>query len=208
MAKVGRALSAALMLLAGCTVHLTPGYDADVAKEVSDLQEDFFVFAGTMQVEAGTPAGYYSNHEKDYVDFEARLASIRFQTENDAGGLPCGKTLQAIQKANAAALDKLDPSIKAQLLAFQGSDTCMTILAKLAEQQMELLRKIHADSCKPVLVGNVAKPDPHCPGVFGDPPLFDVIGTTASTAPAVSAVSIVLNELVRQEQLLKPLETS
>ncbi len=185
-------------LLCGCAVQLVPPYNADIDKNASDLQRDYYIFVGNMKIQAGTPDGYYSNHVKDYTDFEARLAAIRFEAENGTAGMPCGKAIEAIQKTNGAALDRVDPQIRQQLQSFGGTDSCIAILAGLAEQEMESLRQLHELSC------NKQKPTQFCKSVFSNPPLFNVITRRTSDAPAVSAVSIALNELVRQEQMMKP----
>ena len=197
-----RALTVALLvttaLLCGCAVQLVPPYNANIDKNASDLQKDYYVFIGNMQIQAGTPDGYYSNHVKDYTDFEARLAVIRFQAENDPGGMPCGQAIKLIQKTNGSALDRVDPQIKQRLQSVGESDSCITILARLAEQEMESLRQLHEKGC------NKEKPTQFCRSIFSNPPLFNVITGPTSDAPAVSAVSIALNKLVRQEQMMKP----
>ena len=134
MVNDARALAMALLvttaLLCGCAVQLVPPYNANIDKNASDLQKDYYVFIGNMQIQAGTPDGYYTNHVKDYTDFEARLAVIRFQAENDPGGMPCGQTMKLIQKTNGSALDRVYRQIKQWLQGVGEFDSCITILGE------------------------------------------------------------------------------
>lgn len=202
-----RTLLAGLVLasaLGGCSVQLTAPYNADIEAEAAALQKDFFLFVANMQVEASTPAGYYANRVGDYSDFAARLAVIRFRAENDPGGVPCGKAVEAAERAGAAVMQRMDAMVRGMLQGARGTETCVTIVARLAEEQMETLRKIHELSCKPVNANGRDVPSRECQFVFSTPPLFDVINTRASKAPAVSAMAITLNELIRMEQMLRP----
>jgi len=189
-----RALAGLAVLAAGCSVQLVPPYDAQIAQEASSLQKDFYVFVGTMQTEAATPAGYYGEHVKDYVEFEARLAALRSAAEGQPGGVPC--PLGANQTAGLA------PAVRQQLQG--GSATCIAVLAQIAERQMERLRQAHEIACKPLGAGSLGRPDPQCQALFGDPPLYRTISGQPSSAPLVTAVSISLNELAQAERSLKP----
>jgi hypothetical protein len=76
--------------------------------------------------------------------------------------------------------------------------TCITILAGLAQSNMERLRSQHALRCNPS-----AKPA-LCTTLFSAPPIFDIFVPGPSDAPLVSAVAISLNELVGAERDIKP----
>jgi hypothetical protein len=185
------------ILLAGCSVQLTAPYDADIDREAGRLQLDFFKFVANMQTIAGTTKGYYSKHEADYSDFEARLAVIRLRSDA-VGGVPCARALGPAEQVGEAEITNMDQQLKASLSSrATGGASCITILARMAEEQMDSLRRIHQ------LVCNHSQPPRECQAVFSSPPLFSIIDTSQSRAPAVSAVSVVLNELVRQEQKLK-----
>ncbi len=187
------------LLVTGCTVQLTAPYSNDIEIEASALQSDFLKFAAGMQLVAGTPKGYYDQHSTQYSDFEARLAIIRMRSESLNGGVPCSQALDAAKKVRVPIAGKIEQSVTAALSQPEESNaSCITILAGLAEKNMERLRTQHELRCnasaKPIL----------CTTLFSAPPIFSIIGEGPSEAPLVSAVIITLNELVGAERDLRP----
>ena len=102
----GRPISALFVSIAlaasACTVQLTAPYSKDIDKDVTALQNDFLRFAANMQMQAGKPEAYYSNHQKDYADFEARLAAMKMRSESLPAGVSCGRVLDAGKRAERA----------------------------------------------------------------------------------------------------------
>lgn len=152
-----------------------------------------------MQLVAGTSKGYYDQHGTDYGDFEARLAVIRLRSESLSGDVPCDRALQVAKAAQKPLAGQIEQSV-ADAGPFPGGRgaSCVTILAGLAQGNMERLRNQQVIRCNPT-----AKPI-LCTTVFGSPPIFDVLVPGPSEAPLVSAVAITLNELVGAERDLRP----
>jgi hypothetical protein len=127
------------ILLAGCSVQLTAPYDPDIDRGAGALQLDFFKFVANMQTTAGTPKGYYSEHEANYNDFEARLAVMRLRSEA-IGGVPCARALGAAEKVGEAETANMDQQLKASLASrAAGGASCITILITMAQEQMASL---------------------------------------------------------------------
>jgi hypothetical protein len=185
------------LVVVGCSVQLTAPYSSDIELEAGDLQSDFLKFAAGMQMVAGTPRGFYDEHSAQYGDFEARLTVLRMRSESLPGGLPCGRTLNAAKKAAVPMADQIQTAI-AGATTDSDNASCITILIKLAQANMELLRTQHHDRCAPT-----AKPV-LCTTLFGAPPIFNVFLAGPNQAPLVSAVAITLNELVGAERDMKP----
>lgn len=186
-------------LAIGCTVQLTAPYSSDIDTAASSLQSDFLKFAANMQMVAGTPKGYYDQQSSQYSDFEARLALIKMRSETLSGGVPCGRALEAAKKVKIPVAGQIEESVSTALSeAGTNNDSCITILATLAERNMERLRSQHKLRCnetaKPIL----------CTTLFSTPPIFDVLTVGPSNAPLVSAVAINLNELVGAERDIRP----
>jgi hypothetical protein len=188
----------AAVLVAGCTVQLTAPYNTDIDAEASALQSDFLKFAATMQMFAGTPKGYYDQHSSQYGDFEARLTVIKMRSESLSGGVPCGRALETAKKARIPIAGEIEQSTTASLSTSEKSDaSCITILAGLAQRNMERLRSQHALRCN-----SSAKPV-SCTTLFSAPPIFNIF-VAGNEATLVSAVAISLNELVGAERDIKP----
>jgi len=191
---------AATTLVAGCTVQLTAPYSSDIDDQASALQSDFLRFAAGMQMVAGTPKGYYDEHASQYADFEARLAVIRMRSESLSGGVPCGRALDAAKKVPLPLGDQAAPSIAAASPQGEAdSASCITILVRLAQNNMERLRSQHQLRC------NRSAKAVLCTTLFSVPPIFNIFSPGQSDAPIVSAVAISLNELVGAERDIKPL---
>jgi hypothetical protein len=187
------------VLTIGCTVQLTAPYSSDIDAAASSLQSDFLKFAANMQMIAGTPKGYYQEQRSQYSDFEARLAVIQMRSESLSGGVPCGRALEAAKKANIPIAGKIEESVTTALSQPNTSNaSCITILADLAQKNMERLRSQHELRCnqtaKPIL----------CTTLFSAPPISNILVAGPSDAPLVSAVAITLNELVGAERDIKP----
>ena len=187
----------------GCSVQLTAPYSEDIDKDATALQGDFIRFAANMQMQAVSADGYYSNHQKDYADFEARLATMKMRSESLSSGVPCGRVVDAGRRAERV----LSGSMQAQVserVAQKGWDgaSCITILVSIAGEQMERLRGQHELRCSPPAKKGL------CATLFSSPPIFGIVGTAQSEAPLVSAVSISLNELVGAEHDIKPASKS
>jgi len=187
------------VLTIGCTVQLTAPYSSDIDAAASSLQSDFLKFAANMQMIAGTPKGYYQEQRSQYSDFEARLAVIQMRSESLSGGVPCGRALEAAKKANIPIAGKIEESVTTALSQPTTSNaSCITILADLAQKNMERLRSQHELRCnqtaKPIL----------CTTLFSAPPISNILVARPSDAPLVSAVAITLNELVGAERDIKP----
>ena len=191
---------AATALVAGCTVQLTAPYNSDIDTQASALQSDFLRFAAGMQMVAGTPKGYYDEHAFQYADFEARLAVIRMRSESLSGGVPCGRALEAAKKAQIPLGDQIAQSISAASAQGEADNaSCITILVRLAQNNMERLRSQHQLRCNPSAKVVL------CTTLFSAPPIFNILSPGQSDAPLVSAVAISLNELVGAERDIKPL---
>ena len=191
---------AATALVAGCTVQLTAPYSSDIDTQASALQSDFFRFVAEMQMVAGTPKGYYDEHALQYADFEARLAVIRMRSESLSGGVPCGRALEAAKKARIPLGDQIAQSISAASGQGEADNAnCITILVRLAQNNMERLRSQHQLRC------NRSAKVLLCTTLFSAPPIFNILSPGQSDAPLVSAVAISLNELVGAERDIKPL---
>jgi hypothetical protein len=190
----------ATALVAGCTVQLTAPYSSDIDTQASALQSDFFRFVAEMQMVAGTPNGYYDEHAFQYADFEARLAVIRMRSESLSGGVPCGRALEAAKKAQIPLRDQIAQSISAASAQGEADNaSCITILVRLAQNNMERLRSQHQLRC------NRSAKLALCTTLFSAPPIFNILSPGQSDAPLVSAVAISLNELVGAERDIKPL---
>ena len=151
---------------------------------------------------AGTPKGYYDRHSSEYGDFEARLAVIKLRSESLDGGVPCRQALEVAKRARKPIASQIEQSVVATGSQAVDSDaSCVTILAGLAQRNMERLRSQHALRCTPT-----AKPI-LCTTLFSSPPIFDILVPGPSEAPLVSAVAITLNELVGAERDLRPAST-
>ena len=187
------------VMTAGCTVRLTAPYSSDIDTAASSLQSDFLKFAANMQMIAGTPKGYYEQQSSQYSDFEARLAVIKMRSESLSGGVACGQALEAAKKAKIPMAGQIEDSVSTALSEPATSNaSCITILAGLAQNNMERLRGQHELRCNPT-----AKPV-LCTTLFSAPPIFNIIVAGPSEAPVVSAVAITLNELVGAERDIKP----
>jgi len=186
-------------MTAGCTVQLTAPYSSDIDTAASSLQSDFLKFAANMQMIAGTPKGYYEQQSSQYSDFEARLAVIKMRSESLSGGVACGQALEAAKKAKIPMAGQIEDSVSTALSEPATSNaSCITILAGLAQNNMERLRGQHELRCNPT-----AKPV-LCTTLFSAPAIFNIIVAGPSEAPLVSAVAITLNELVGAERDIKP----
>ena len=196
----GRGLLFAIGLtVSACAVQLTAPYSEDIDKDATALQGEFIKFAAIMQMQAGKPEAYYTNHEKQYADFEARLATMKVRSEALPAGVPCGRVLGAGKKTERVLSGPLQGQVSDRMAQQGWGDaSCITILVGIAGEQMERLRSQHEKRCAasvaPVL----------CTTLFGSPPIFTIVSTGQSEAPLVSAVSISLNELASAEHDLKP----
>lgn len=193
-------LISVLVLTLGCNVQLTAPYSSDIDIETSSLQSDFLKFAANMQMVAGTPKGFYEQHSSQYGDFEARLALIKMRSESLSGGVACSRTLEAENEVKIPIASQVKELVSATLsLNSHSNSSCITILAGLAENNIERLRSQHERRCnqeaKPIL----------CTTLFAAPPIFNILVAGPSDAPLVSAVAITLNELVGAERDIKPL---
>ena len=129
------------VMTAGCTVQLTAPYSSDIDTAASSLQSDFLKFAANMQMIAGTPKGYYEQQSSQYSDFEARLAVIKMRSESLSGGVACGQALEAAKKAKIPMAGQIEDSVSTALSEPATSNaSCITILAGLAQNNMERLR--------------------------------------------------------------------
>jgi hypothetical protein len=183
----------------GCSVQLTAPYSSDIDIEASSLQSDFLKFAAHMQMVAGTPKGYYEQQSSEYSNFEARLAVIKMRSESLNGGVACGRALEAAKQAKIPIAGQIEESVSTTLSQPSTSNaSCITILAGLAQNNMERLRGQHELRCNPT-----AKPV-LCTTLFSAPPIFNILVAGPSDAPLVSAVAITLNELVGAERDIKP----
>ena len=185
--------------VAGCTVQLTAPYNEDIDQEASSLQTNFLRFVANLQMVAGTPQGYYSQHQQQYSDFEASLAIIRMRSEALPGGVPCGHAIEQGKKAARTLSGSMQGEVSTRLSQpGLANASCITILAIIAEDQMERLRSQHQRRCNPTA------PPTLCTTLFSSPPIFNIVTNAQSDAPLVSAVSISLNELVGAERDIKP----
>ena len=186
-------------LATACSVQLTAPYSEDIDKDATALQNDFLKFAANMQMQVGSADGYYSNHQKDYADFEARLATMKMRSESLPSGVPCGRAFDAGKKT-ARTLSGPMQSQVSDRMAQQGwgDASCVTILVSIAGEQMERLRGQHEIRCNPSAKKGL------CATLFSSPPIFGIVSTSQSDAPLVSAVSISINELVGAEHDIKP----
>ncbi len=193
------ALLAAGPLACACTVQLTAPYSTEIDREATALQSDFLKYAAGMQFVAGTPKGYYDQHNADYGDFEARLAVIRLRSESLSGGVSCNQALHLAKAARKPLAGQIEQSMAdAGPLPAGSGASCVTILTGLAQRNLERLRSQHAVRCNPA-----AKPV-LCTTLFAAPPIYDLLVPGPSEAPLVSAVAITLNELVSAERDLRP----
>jgi hypothetical protein len=185
--------------LSACTVQLTAPYSEDIDKNATTLQNDFLRFAANLQMQAGKPDGYYSNHQKDYADFEAQLATMKMRSESLSTGVPCGRALDAGKKAEKALSGPMQSQISDRMShPGWGAASCITILVTIAGEQMERLRSQHEIRCNPTAKKEL------CTTLFSSPPIFDIVSVGQSDAPLVSAVAISLNELVGAEHDIRP----
>ncbi|MBV9202989.1 MAG: hypothetical protein JOY83_25260 [Alphaproteobacteria bacterium] len=180
-------------------MQLTAPYSSDIDTLASSLQSDFLKFAANMQMIAGTPKGYYEQQSSQYSDFEARLAVIQMRSESLSGGVACGQALEAAKKAKIPVAGQIEELVTTALSQPDTSSaSCITILAELAQRNMERLRRQHELRCNPT-----AKPI-LCTTLFSAPPISNILVAGPSDAPLVSAVAITLNELVGAERDIKP----
>jgi hypothetical protein len=187
------------LVISACTVQLTAPYSEDIDKDATALQNDFLKFAANMQMQAGKPDGYYSNHQNGYADFEARLATMKMRSESLPTGVPCGRALDAGKKTERTISGPMQSQVSDRMgQPGWGNASCITILVSIAGEQMERLRSQHEIRCNPSAKKEL------CATLFSSPPIFGIVGTGQSDAPLVSAVSISLNELVSAEHDIKP----
>ena len=179
----GRGLLFAVGLsVSACAVQLTAPYSEDIDKDATALQADFIKFAAIMQMQAGKPEAYYSNHQKDYADFEARLATIKVRSESLPAGVPCGRVLGTGKKTERALSGPLQAQLSDRMSQQGWGDaSCITILVSIAGEQMERLRSQHELRC------NASAKQVLCTTLFGSPPIFSIVSTGQSEAPLVSA---------------------
>jgi hypothetical protein len=191
------------LIASACSVQLTAPYSEDIDKDAITLQSDFLRFAANMQMQADTEDGYYSKHQKDYADFEARLATMRMRSESLPSGVPCGRAVDAGGKVERTLSGPMQSQLSDRLAQpGWGNASCITILVSLAGEQMERLRGQHEIRCNPSAKKGL------CATLFSSPPIFGIVSTGQSDAPLVSAVSISLNELVGAERDIKPASRS
>jgi len=187
------------LAVSACAAQLTAPYTEDIDKDATALQSDFLKFAANMQMQADKPDAYYSNHQKDYADFEARLATMKMRSESLPAGVPCGRVLDAGRKAERSLSGPMQSQLSDRMnQPGWGNASCITILVSIAGEQMERLRSQHEIRCNPSAKKEL------CTTLFSSPPIFGIVSAGQSEAPLVSAVSISLNELVSAEHDIKP----
>jgi hypothetical protein len=190
------ALLSAILLLAGCTVQLTAPFSSDIEAEAGALQSDFLKFAAGMQMVAGTPKSFYDQQSARYADFEARLAVIKARSESLSGGVPCDQALTAARRLKVPVAEQVARSVSGP--EQEPSASCVTILAGLAQRNMERLRGQHELRCTQSAAKIL------CTTLFGSPPIFSIFEVGPDGAPLVSAVAITLGELLGAEREIKP----
>jgi hypothetical protein len=191
------------LIAAACSVQLTAPYSEAIDTDAIALQNDFLKFVANMQMQTDVPDGYYSKHQKDYADFESRLAIMRMRSESLSSGVPCGRAVDAGKKGEKVFIGPMQSQLSDRLAQpGWGDASCITILVSLAGEQMERLRSQHEIRCNPSAKKGL------CATLFSSPPIFGIVSTAQSEAPLVSAVSISLNELVGAEHDIKPASKS
>ena len=183
-------------MIAGCTVQLTAPFSSDIEAEVGALQSDFLKFAAGMQMLAGRPKGFYDQQSARYADFEARLVVIKARSESLSGGVPCDQALTAARRLKVPVTGQVARSVSGA--EPQPSASCVTILAGLAQRNMERLRGQHELRCTPSAAKIL------CTTPFGSPPIFSISAMGPDGATLVSAVAITLGELLGAERDIKP----
>ncbi|MGE0226158.1 MAG: hypothetical protein AB7S57_23020 [Acetobacteraceae bacterium] len=186
---------------AACTVQLTAPYSEEIDKDATALQSDFLKFAANMQMQAGKPEAYYTNHQQTYADFEARLAVMRMRSESLSSGVPCRRALDTRNSAERSLIGPMQSQVSEKIgEPGWGDSSCVTILVMIAGDQMERLRSQHEIRCNPSAKKEL------CTTLFSSPPIFGIFGTGQNNAPLVSAVAISLNELVGAERDIRPVQ--
>lgn len=198
---------AANLAMANCSVQLTPPYDEMIEKQTNSLKADFLRFVAERQRTAGTPNGYYLDHQAAYDNFAASLAAMELRSEDQPGGVSCARAVELTKRmtpgitsfnlGNAAAADT-------------ASDiSCVTAGIRNAQDQIEQFRGQDEKRCAK------GSPPVQCTTLFGTVPVSRVAASLRSVPSAtgatdkgkstlVKAVLISLDNLEGLEQDLKP----
>jgi hypothetical protein len=203
---------AASLALSGCSVQFTPPYDEVIEKETDSLKTDFLRFVAERQRTAGTPKGYYVDHQAAYDDFAARLAAMELRSEDQPGGVSCARAAELAKNVTNGItsfnLGNAVPQSAASNIA--GNVSCATAEIRNAQDQIARFRTQDEKRCAK------GSPPVQCTTLFGTVPVGRVAASLRSlpgaTAAAtdeeestlVKAVLISLDNLEGLEQDLKP----
>jgi hypothetical protein len=202
---------AANLALADCSVQLTPPYDEVIEKQADSLKADFLRFVAERQRTAGTPKGYYLDHQAAYDNFAASLAAMDLRSEDQPGGVSCARALELAKRMNPGITSfNLGNSVHQSAAPDIAGISCVTAGIRNAQDQIERFRGQDEKRC--------AKESPpvQCTTLFGTVPVSRVAAslhalpsaTTDTTdegeSTLVKAVLISLDNLEGLEQDLKP----
>ena len=198
--------------LVSCSVQLTPPYDEVIEKQTDSLKADFLRFVAGRQRTAGTPKGYYLDHQATYDNFAASLAAMELRSEDQPGGVSCAQAV-ALTKRATTGINSLRVSNDMSRSAppdTAGNTSCVTMEIRNAQDQIERFRSQDEKRCAK------GSPPVQCTTLFGTVPvsrlatsLHTLPGATAATtdegeSTLVKAVLISLDNLEGLEQDLKP----
>lgn len=203
---------AANLALANCSVQLTPPYDEMIEKQTDSLKADFLRFVAERQRTAGTPKGYYLDHQAAYDNFAASLAAMELRSEDQPGGVSCARAVE-LAKRMTPGITSFNLGNAVHLSAAPdtaGDISCVTAGVRNAQDQIERFRGQDEKRCAK------GSPPVQCTTLFGTVPVSRVAASLRSlpsaTAAAtdegestlVKAVLISLDNLEGLEQDLKP----
>jgi hypothetical protein len=206
----------AYLSLAGCSVQLTAPYDDVIEKQTDSLKADFLRFVSQRQRTAGTPKGYYVDHEASYDNFLASLAAMELRSEDQPGGISCARAIELTKNVSTginsfnlgnAARDSVAPDTV-------GETSCVTAEIRNAQNQIERFRSQDEKRCAK------GTPPEQCTTLFGTVPVSRVatslralpsataIATDEGESTLVKAVLISLDNLEGLEQDLRTVPSS